>query len=507
MTRGQVAFWRAQSLRFQIAALICGTGLFLVLLNAALLSIFLHEYVLEHEGSALEARVTNMASCTPGSSVVAMLAGNRPLIGAEGPVFLVAPYEHALVIDRSGAVLIATPMELALRAFLRDTLQRYLSRNRSSLSAAPEWHALDGQILAEVAVQCRAAAATSNGSSAVIADVRGGLLLSEDRAIADNAWRRLLERILVIGALAIVVAVFIGLVIGERTTRAIRSVTRAARAIAAGDWRRRVIPDGPAEMREMSGAFNYMVEEVVTQRRVERDLFANISHELASPLGLIRGYSEALVDNVITGEPDRIAAIHAILTETIHLERLTADMLDLALLESGQVNLHLEEVPVRELLMGLGQRLTPVMRKSGLTLPVVAPEDLPVLRTDGQRLEQILVNLLTNAARHTPSGGTIILAAGGDASGVSITVQDNGSGIPAEELPRIWERFYQVEKARDRRGRKIGVGLGLAICRGTARLLRGSINVESTVGVGTTFTLRLPLRIEDQNAPERLSGM
>jgi two-component system sensor histidine kinase BaeS len=331
------------------------------------------------------------------------------------------------------------------------------------------------------------------GTSTASADVRGGLLLAEDRLVATSAWRRLLGLVTIAGLVVTAVAAIAGLVAGETMTRTIRAVTRAARAIAAGDFRRRVSPKGPAEMNEMSVAFNRMVEEVVRQRRTERDLLANISHELASPLGLIRGYAEALADNVIETGPERKAALHAIQRETARLGRLTADLLDLALLETGQVSLHVEEVPVDELLKGLQERLAPLMQVGGVALSVETPRNLPPLLTDGLRLEQVLVNLLNNAARYTPPGGTIVMAAAQDGDGLRITVADSGTGIAPEELPRIWERFYRVEKGRDRQGHEAAVGLGLAICRSIMTLLQGTIEVQSTPGVGTTFAIWIPL--------------
>lgn len=242
----------------------------------------------------------------------------------------------------------------------------------------------------------------------------------------------------------------------------------------------------------MASAFKTMVQEVERQRQIERDLLANISHELASPLDLIRGYAEALADNVITAEDERAAALRAIRDESARLQRLTADLLDLALLESGQVSMHVEEVPVEQLLLGLRERMTSPARRAGVTISVDAPAALPTLPVDAQRLEQVLVNLLNNALAHTPPGGTIALAAGQTGPGIELTVSDTGSGIPARDLARIWERFYRVEKDRDRR-EDGGVSLGLAISRSTVLAMHGTIDVGSTVGTGTTFRVWLPV--------------
>jgi signal transduction histidine kinase len=318
--------------------------------------------------------------------------------------------------------------------------------------------------------------------------------LAEDLQVAARAWRRIVKLVVIAGFVATAIAVLAGVVAGRAITRPIRTVTRTAHAIAAGDYDRRVTPEGPAEINELSLAFNGMVEEVLSQRRVERDLLANISHELASPLGLIRGYAEALAEGVIEGGPQQLAALRSIRAETGRLERLTADLLDLALLETGQVSMQVEEVPVGELLAGLQERFTPLAQQAGVTVSVDVPAGLPPLHADGLRLEQVLVNLLNNALRHTPARGTIAMAARRNDRGLYVTVSDTGSGIPAEELPRIWERFYRVDQGRDRRDHEAGVGLGLAICRSTIALMHGTIIAESAPGTGTTFTLWLPLR-------------
>jgi len=213
---------------------------------------------------------------------------------------------------------------------------------------------------------------------------------------------------------------------------------------------------------------------------------------LGAPLGLIQGYAEGLADGVITGNEQRTAALHAITDESERLKRLTGDLLDLALLETEEVDIHREDVPIGEMLTNLVARFTPAAQQQDVRLVLDVPSVLPAVCTDGLRLEQVLVNLLNNALRHTPQRGAITLSARPAAAGVNLAVADTGAGIPAEDLSRIWERFYQVDKGRDRRRRDGGLGLGLAICRSTMSLLGGRIDVESVVGAGTTFRIWLP---------------
>ncbi|MCA1599439.1 MAG: two-component sensor histidine kinase, partial [Chloroflexi bacterium] len=190
-----------------------------------------------------------------------------------------------------------------------------------------------------------------------------------------------------------------------------------------------------------------------------------------------------------------LSALQAIGAEARRLGRLTGDLLDLALLETGQVRVRPERVPLGELLAGVGARFGPAAAQAGvaLTLDIVGA---PTIVTDGLRLEQALVNLVANALRHTPAGGAITLSAHSAGVEARLSVADTGAGIPADELPRIWERFYRVDKGRDRSSGGAGVGLGLAICQSAITLLHGRIAVESEVGAGTTFTIHLPLRLE-----------
>ncbi len=322
--------------------------------------------------------------------------------------------------------------------------------------------------------------------------VYGALLLDEDQGVAATQWRNTLFLVLLSGVAAIVLATLGGVAVAGAIARPIRALTATARGIAGGDLARRALPAGPREIHELAQSFNMMVDDVVHQRQVERDLLANVSHELAAPLGLIRGYAEALGDDVIVDDVGRHNAILAIAGEAARLSRLSGDLLDLALLETGQVSVQREMVPLGALLTGLQERFMPEAERIGVTLALNLPANPPSIQTDGLRLEGVVVNLLTNALRHTPPGGTVSLYAQAVGTEVALVVADTGVGIAPDDLPRIWERFYRGDKGRDRRARAAGVGLGLAIVRSTVTLLNGHIAVESTVGVGTTFTITLP---------------
>jgi signal transduction histidine kinase len=480
-------WWRTRGLRFQLAATIAAAGLLVIVLNAILLGIFLDEYVIDRQGTVLGQQAAALAHCSPGSPILRALTRGGTITRLSDTAVLPNSGRRVIVVDAAGKVRYASRMPATLRAILLAHLRADLAHGAYT-GGTPAWHKVSGQIVVDLPIACSAGQRQSAGSRA-----HGpALLLAEDQSVAARAWRRVLNLLEIVGAGATAVAVLVGAIVGPTITRPIAAVTRTARAIAAGDYDRRVRSRGPAEIDELANAFNGMVEEVMTQRRVERDLLANISHDLASPLGLIRGYAEALADGVIPDGPQRLAALHAIQAESGRLERLTADLLDLALLDTGQVSMRLEAIPAGELLRGLHQRFVPRAQGDGIMLTVEAAPDLPPVRADGLRLEQVLVNLVNNALAHTPAGGTVRLAAAADGQEIEISVADTGSGISPEDLPRIWERFYRADKGRDRREGEAGVGLGLAISRSIVTRMGGTITVESAPNQGTTFRIRLP---------------
>ncbi|MGH2441924.1 MAG: sensor histidine kinase, partial [Chloroflexota bacterium] len=322
-----------------------------------------------------------------------------------------------------------------------------------------------------------------------------GVLIAESSNVARNQWSNFLIWPALSGVAGLLLILLLGVLLARRVAQPVGTLATQALAISRGDGQNRIDDAGSRETQQLATAFNAMVDEGSRRRHLDHDLLANISHELAASLGLIQGHAEGLADGVIEGEEQRSAALQAITRESERLKRLTGNLLDLALLETEDVELQLENVPVAELLSNLATRFAPPARKQGVDLSVDAPPPVPEVRTDGFRLEQILVNLLSNALRYTPEGGTISMSVRPAAGGVTIAVADTGAWIPPEELSRIWERFYQVEKGRDRRRGSEGLGLGLAISQRIAGVLGGRIDVESVLGSGTTFRIWLPWNV------------
>lgn len=265
-------------------------------------------------------------------------------------------------------------------------------------------------------------------------------------------------------------------------------VMTAADAVAEGDLSVRVGEDKHGEFGQLARSFNRMVERLERSDRQRRNLTADVAHELRTPLHIIQGNLEGVLDGVY--EPTT-AHVEATLEETRQLSRLVEDLRTLSLAETGQLPLVKEPVDVAELLADVCTSFSGQAEAAGLDLRVEAEGELPSIVGDVGRLDQVLGNLVANAVRHTPGGGTITLKAEPQKGGVRIIVRDTGEGIPAEDLPHIFDRFWKGDRSRTRAG-GAGSGLGLAIARQLVQAHGGTICVESEVGQGTTFTIELP---------------
>ncbi|MFD0711120.1 ATP-binding protein [Paenibacillus sp. GCM10027626] len=240
------------------------------------------------------------------------------------------------------------------------------------------------------------------------------------------------------------------------------------------------------------------VTEESKLEKLRRDFVANVSHEIRTPLSMLQGYSEALLDDIAASPEERQELVQVIHDESLRMGRLVKDLLDLARMEAGHIEVKLEPVDMTALLKRVHRKFIAYAKERGNVLTSSLPEEhLGIEAGDEDRLEQVLTNLLDNALRHTPSGAEIELSARyGQVEGkpfIEIKVRDEGHGIPSEDLPYIFERFYKADKARKRGAALGGTGLGLAIVKNIVEAHYGRIYATSSVGKGTEFTLLLPV--------------
>lgn len=296
----------------------------------------------------------------------------------------------------------------------------------------------------------------------------------------------------VAGGVAMVVSVVLALYLSSYVSRPLHRLSLAAWDLAHGNLERRVEITGGDEIARLSEYFNYMAERLALSSRLQKEFVANVSHEIRTPLTSIEGFSQALLDGVVESEEDRRRYLEVILRESGRLKRVLSQLLALSRIDAGAWSLQFAPLPVRDFLQGLAEKLRPRAEGKGLKFSLELAGDLPEVETDADALEQVLTNLVDNAVKFTPPGGKVTLYADFIPSGeLRIQVRDTGKGIPAEDLERIFERFFRVERSRSQDYG--GSGLGLALCRELVTLLGGRITAWSEPGKGSVFTVDIPL--------------
>ncbi len=261
----------------------------------------------------------------------------------------------------------------------------------------------------------------------------------------------------------------------------------AADAVGSGDLSVRVAENGRSGLSRLARAFNHMTAELQLADQRRRNLTADVAHELRTPLHIIQGNLEGILDGVYA--PNR-AHIEATLAETRALSRLIEDLRVLSLAEAGELPLAHEQVDINDLVADVQTSFSGQAEAAGVVLRVELPQERLSVRGDAGRLDQVLSNLVSNALRFTPAAGEIVLAARAVAQGVEITVRDTGQGIAEQDLPYVFDRFWRGDPARNRGTGSSG--LGLAIARQLVRSHGGAIAVTSKPGAGTCFTVTLP---------------
>lgn len=293
------------------------------------------------------------------------------------------------------------------------------------------------------------------------------------------------------GGIVLLGVIFIGGLMARRFGSPLARLMAAADAVAAGDLSVRVPVRGGGNMTRFIERFNRMIAELERAEQSRRNLTADVAHELRTPLHILQGNIEGVVDGVYEPTADHMTAM---LDETRLLARLVDDLQTLSLAEAGQLPLHRQTLPAADLLADVATRFAATAADAGVTLDLLPGGDAINVEVDPDRLDQALSNLVANALRHTPACGRITLSTERAAGGVELVVADTGAGIEAADLPYIFDRFWRGDRARGRGGS----GLGLPIARRLIEAHGGMITVDSAVGEGTRFVVWLKEATSDE---------
>jgi signal transduction histidine kinase len=297
------------------------------------------------------------------------------------------------------------------------------------------------------------------------------------------------QSLLISAFAALAAAIVVSLFVSRRIVEPLQELSNVSRRLAQGYYRERTSIRSDDELADLSQSVNQLAAalEQTEQRRML--LLADVTHELRTPLTTIEGYMEGLIDGVIAPEPQIFAMIQH---EAVRLKWLTEELVLLSRAEAGQLRVTPEPTALPALVERVAAQFQPQFAAQEVQLELRLPPELPEMFADPNRLEQILINLLANALRYTPSGGHVTIAVESHDFFVQIAVQDSGIGVAAEHIPHIFERFYRVDKSRARKSG--GTGIGLTIARHLVYAQGGEIWVESPgLGHGATFYVTLPV--------------
>jgi len=303
-------------------------------------------------------------------------------------------------------------------------------------------------------------------------------------ALFERTGRFLLWSCLVAAAIAVLLTFFLS----RRILSPVKTLTTAARRLGQGDFSQRIEVNDKSEVGEMATAFNSMADDLERAEELQRNMIADVAHELRTPLSNIQGYLEAVQDGVAKPDTATIRSLHE---EATLLARLVDDLQELSLAEAGELKLVCQAEDVAELINRTVAAIQAQVATKGLSVSINLPDELPLVNVDYHRISQVLRNLMENAIAHTPEDGTITVSATRQDNFVEVAVVDTGEGIPAEDLPLIFDRFHRVDKSRTRATG--GSGLGLTIARRLVEAHGGTIQAQSEPGKGSRFSFTVPV--------------
>lgn len=364
-----------------------------------------------------------------------------------------------LSVRLTAAFLLAAVMGVALVALL---VNKYISSDFSAFTRRMEsmWQMMGG-------------------------DMMGGTISFAQEA-ADFS-KNLEQTLWIAGLFGAALAIVLGYLFTRQIVAPLDRVTTAARRVAEGDLTQRVKTSGSGELAELGKSFNQMATTLSRDQRLRQNMVADIAHELRTPLSILQGNVEAMLDGVLDTNTENLNSLHQ---ETKLLSRLIDDLRTLSLAEAGQLKFYPEAIDMREVSSQVIDGFQTQFATKNLKVSLEATEDMPLAWVDSDRTAQVIRNLVSNAFNYTPEGGSITLRLTPGREGITVSVIDTGSGIPADDLPHVFNRLYRVDRSRTRSTG--GSGLGLAIVKQLVEDQGGRVWVESQPGQGATFSFLVP---------------
>lgn len=364
-----------------------------------------------------------------------------------------------LSVRLTAAFLLAAVMGVALVALL---VNKYISSDFSAFTRRMEsmWQMMGG-------------------------DMMGGTISFAQEA-ADFS-KNLEQTLWIAGLFGAALAIVLGYLFTRQIVAPLDRVTTAARRVAEGDLTQRVKTSGSGELAELGKSFNQMATTLSRDQRLRQNMIADIAHELRTPLSILQGNVEAMLDGVLDTNTENLNSLHQ---ETKLLSRLIDDLRTLSLAEAGQLKFYPEAIDMREVSSQVIDGFQTQFATKNLKVSLEATEDMPLAWVDSDRTAQVIRNLVSNAFNYTPEGGSITLRLTPGREGITVSVIDTGTGIPADDLPHVFNRLYRVDRSRTRSTG--GSGLGLAIVKQLVEDQGGRVWVESQPGQGATFSFLVP---------------
>lgn len=324
------------------------------------------------------------------------------------------------------------------------------------------------------------------------------IYIKDNKQTVNDLSKELVTLIVEAVIVGFAISVALSFILSKTLLQPIIGMTKAAEAMAGGDFSRKLDVESGDEIGILADTFNNMafqlkttLEEIKKSEALRREFVANVSHELRTPLTSIRSYAETLTDYRDIPKEMEIDFLHVILKESDRMTKIVQDLLELSRFDAGNAQLQIEEFSLENAMLNVSDAIALEAAKHSHNIRMELADDLPGINGDRARMEQVLINILSNAVKYTPDGGTIDITSGRTEDKVWIKIKDTGIGIPEEDIPRIFDRFYRVDKARSRESG--GTGLGLSIAREIILRHGGDILIESIPAGGTAVTVILPI--------------